>query len=103
MSECVLKALACRGLRVGPSINTKSCPQLSTMAYDCRHFVTKVPVRKGPKKATKVHNIVCKLQVKPPFESPHLDFPRRFERFWLSEIRFRWFLSGKGFSVSVLL
>ena len=24
--------------------------------YDCRHFVTNVPLRKGPKRATKVHN-----------------------------------------------
>ena len=29
---------------------------LSTIAYDCRHFVKKVPLGKGPKKVTKVHN-----------------------------------------------
>ena len=30
---------------------------LSTIAYDCRHFATKVPLRKGPKRATSfVHN-----------------------------------------------
>ena len=32
---------------------------MSTIVHDClrlRHFATKVPLRKGPKKATKVHN-----------------------------------------------
>ena len=39
--------------------------------------MTKVPSRKGPKKATKVHNCaqIAESGVKPPFESPHLDFP----------------------------
>ena len=29
---------------------------MSTIAYDCRRFVTRVPLKKGPQKATKVHN-----------------------------------------------
>ena len=53
---------------------------LSTIAYDCRHFTRKIPLRKWPKRATKVHNCrrLCanaESGLKPPFESPHLDFP----------------------------
>ena len=29
---------------------------VSAIACDCRRFVTKVPLRKGPEKATKAHN-----------------------------------------------
>ena len=49
---------------------------LSTIVHDCRHFATKVPLRKRTRRATKVHNC-SKLQsgLRPPFESPHLDFP----------------------------
>ena len=58
-----------------------TCPQLATTTYDCRHFVTKVPLKKGPNKATKVQNCrrfvrkSTESDLKPPFESPHLDFP----------------------------
>ena len=28
----------------------------STIAYNCRHFATKIPLKKGPKSATEAHN-----------------------------------------------
>ena len=57
-----------------------TCPQLSTIAYDCRHFETKVPLRKGPKRSQMCTIVddcahIPESGLKPPFESPRLDFP----------------------------
>ena len=51
------------------------CPQLSTIAYDCGHFATKVLLERGPKapqKCTIVDDCVqvAESGLKPPFESP---------------------------------
>ena len=60
-----------------------NCPQLSTIAHDCRHFATKAPLGKGSKKATKQKCAlddcaqIAESGPKPPFESPHLDFPEK--------------------------
>ena len=59
---------------------SRTCPQLSTIAYNCRHFATKVPLRNGPKRPQKCTFVddraqIAKSDLKPPFESPYLDFP----------------------------
>ena len=65
---------------------------LSTIAYDCRHFATKVPLRKGPKKAQKCTIVddcaqIAESGLKPPFESPHSDFPDCFLwRIWHTKL-----------------
>ena len=52
-----------------------------TIAYNCRHFATKSPLRKRAKEATKVHNCrrLCancqRVALSPHLRAPHLDFP----------------------------
>ena len=63
---------------------------LSTIAYDCR---TKVPLRKvpkGPQKCTIVDDCaqIAESGLKPPFESPHLDFPDFLAFLFFAFLRF---------------
>ena len=55
-----------------------ACPQLSTIVHDC---VTKVPLRKGPQKVTKMHKCRrlcanCREWPYAPIWDPHLDVPK---------------------------
>ena len=48
---------------------------MSTIVYDCRHFATKVPCRKGPKRPQKCTIVddcaqIAESGLKPPFEPP---------------------------------
>ena len=58
----------------------KGLRYMSTIVHDCRHFATKVPLRKGPKKATKCTIVdecaqIAESGLKPScIWSPHLDF-----------------------------
>ena len=59
------------------STTVHHCPQLSMIAYNCRQFVTELPLRKGPKRAKKVYNCrrLCAQIAESGLDSPHLDFP----------------------------
>ena len=52
-----------------------TCPQLSAIAYDCRHFAAKVPLRKGPKKGAHCAQI-AESGLKPPLGAPIWTFPK---------------------------
>ena len=61
-------------------LSTWGLRQLSTIAYTCRHFATKVPLRSGPKRPQMFTIVddcaqIAKSDLKPPFESLHLVFP----------------------------
>ena len=88
MTRRVLEKLCtkkvCVGFKIRESLNgglaNGGLRQLSTIAYNCRHFATKVLLRNGPKRP-QMCTIVRKLPrvtLSPHLRAPHLDFPH----FW---------------------
>ena len=59
-----------------------TCPQLSRIACNCDHFAAKTSFTKGPKRPQMCtiagdYARVPECGLKPAFESPHVDFPKK--------------------------
>ena len=71
--------IRCRPLNPPTPPRCEISKHAMTSAYNCHHFAPKMPSQKRPKghKCAQLQTIVHEC-LKPPFESPHLDFRHKF-------------------------